>query len=270
LPLSEHESPQRSAVEKWAQALSEWAIPKEILDAASENPWIHPPVLYQVPEHIDMTFSHACAVEALPIGGSVLDVGCGGGIAAFAVTPPATHVIGVDHQSEMLEMFTVNASSRAVSSEVFAGFWPSIAEQVPKADIVVTHHVAYNVADIVPFLQALNSHAKNRVVIEIPTHHPLTHMSAAWKYFWNLDRPSSPSAMDLVEVLKEIGIRAHWNIWPGPLRESADIDQESEFLRIRLCLPPERLGEVKDFLRDHPVPPQRELATIWWDVADET
>jgi SAM-dependent methyltransferase len=270
LPPSELNSPQRSAVEKWAQALSEWAIPKEILEAASENPWIHPPALYQVPEHIDMTFSHACAVEALPIGGSVLDVGCGGGIAAFAVTPPATRVIGVDHQSEMLEMFAVNASSRAVSAEVFAGFWPLIAEQVPKADIVVSHHVAYNVADIVPFLQALNSHAKNRVVIEIPTHHPLTHMSAAWKYFWNLDRPTSPSAMDLVEVLKEIGIRAHWNIWPGPLRESADIDQESEFLRIRLCLPPERLGEVKDFLRDHPVPPQRELATIWWDVADET
>lgn len=265
----EQENQKRSAVEKWTQALAEWAIPQEIIDAASENPWIHPPVLFQVPERIETTFSHARAAEALPIGGSVLDVGCGGGIAAFAVTPPSAHVIGVDHQGEMLEMFTSNASSRGVSSEVFAGFWPAIAEHVPKADVVVSHHVAYNVADIAPFLHALNRHAKNRVVIEIPTHHPLTNMSAAWKFFWNLDRPTTPSAMDLVGVLEEIGMRAHWHIWSGPMREPAEIDQESEFLRIRLCLPPERLGEVKDFLRQHPMPSQRELATIWWDVAAE-
>lgn len=256
-----------SELEKWAQALSAWAIPQEIIEAASENPWIHPPVLFQVPDRIETTFSHACAAEALPIGGSVLDVGCGGGIAAFALSP--THVIGVDHQGEMLEMFTSNASSRGISAEVFAGFWPSVAPQVPKADVVVSHHVAYNVPDIAPFLQELNNHANNRVVIEIPTHHPLTNMSAAWKYFWNLDRPTTPSAMDLVNVLAEIGIRAHWHIWSGPMREPADIDQESEFLRIRLCLPLERIEEVKDFLREHPLSRQRELATIWWDVADE-
>lgn len=266
---AQQESEKETKQAKWAQALSEWAIPQEIIETARENPWIHPPVLFQVPERIETTFSHACAAEALPVGGSVLDVGCGGGIGAFAVTPPAAHVIGVDHQSEMLEMFSANASSRGVSSEVFEGFWPAIAGQVPKADVVVSHHVAYNVADIAPFLHALNNHANSRVVIEIPTHHPLTNMSQAWKYFWNLDRPTTPSAMDLVGVLEEIGIRAHWHIWSGPMREPGDIDQESEFLRIRLCLPPERLGEVKDFLRRHPVPRQRELVTIWWDVADE-
>lgn len=264
---AQQENETRSEREKWALALSTWAIPPEIIEHASETPWIHPPALFQVPARIESNFSHARAAEALPLGGSVLDVGCGGGIAAFALS--AAHVIGVDHQSEMLEMFKSNAFSRGISAEVFAGFWPAVAPQVPKADVVVSHHVAYNVSDIAPFLQELTSHANNRVVIEIPTYHPLTNMSEAWKYFWNLTRPTTPSAMDLVEVLKEIGIRAHWNIWSGPMRESTDIDQEGEFLRIRLCLPPERLGEVKDFLRDHPMPRQRELATIWWDVAAE-
>lgn len=253
--------------EQWARALAAWAIPKEIAETAHENPWIHPPALFHVPERIETTFSHACALEALPLGGSVLDVGCGGGVAAFALAP--SHAVGVDHQREMLEMFTSNATSRGVSSEVFEGFWPEIAHQVPKADVVVSHHVAYNVADIAPFLRELNDHARNRVVIEIPTHHPLTHMATAWKYFWNLDRPDSPTATDLVEVLAEMGIRAHWHYWSGPIREITEIDQESEFLRIRLCLPPERLSEVKEFLREHPIPRQRELATIWWDVADE-
>jgi SAM-dependent methyltransferase len=252
--------------EDWANALAQWAIPQEILATAQTSPWIHPPVLFQIPDEINLTFSHGRAFEALPANGSVLDVGCGGGIAAFALAPLATHVIGVDHQPEMLEMFVENATTHDVSCEVFAGFWPEIAMIVPGADVVVCHHVVYNVADIGPFLQALNSHAKSRVVIEMPTQHPLTNMSAAWKHFWNLERPTQPTAGDLMEVLKEIGLDARVQYWTGPLRDWSDIAQDSEFMRIRLCLPPERLPEVRQYLIEHPLPNKREIATIWWDV----
>src|SRR5512141_917000 len=95
--------------EDWARSLAAWSIPSEILTQAKTSPWIHPPILFQIPEKIDETISHSRAREALPSGGSVLDVGCGGGIASFALTPPASHVIGVDHQGEMLEMFAENA-----------------------------------------------------------------------------------------------------------------------------------------------------------------
>ena len=60
--------------------------------------------LSRFPTSSESTPSHERAREAVPEGGSVLDVGCGGGVAAFALTPPATSVIGVDHQSEMLAM----------------------------------------------------------------------------------------------------------------------------------------------------------------------
>jgi hypothetical protein len=125
------------------------------------------------------------------------------------------------------------------------------------------------VADIGPFLLALNSHARRRVVIEMPTRHPLTSMSAAWKHFWKLDRPSDPSSEDLLNVIREIGISASIQYWSGPLRDRVDIDQDADFLRIRLCLPLERLPEVREFLLANPVPSQREIATIWWDVSGE-
>jgi SAM-dependent methyltransferase len=256
--------------EDWARALAQWSIPSEILNQAQTSPWIHPPVLFQIPEEINSTLSHSRALEALPVDGSVLDVGCGGGIAAFALTPPATKVIGVDHQPEMLEMFSANAKKYGVASEVFEGFWPQVAGDVPLADVVVSHHVVYNVADIGPFLLALNSHARNRVVIEMPTRHPLTSMSSAWKHFWNLDRPSEPSSEDLLEVLREIGISATMQCWSGPMRERTDIDQDADFLRIRLCLSPERFPEVREFLLANPASSQRELATIWWDVSGES
>lgn len=250
----------------WARALSEWAIPEEILGKAQTSPWIHPPVLFQVPDEITLTISHTRAFEALPTNGSVLDVGCGGGVAAFALTPPASHVIGVDHQPEMLSMFAENASKRGVTYETFEGFWPQIAPEVPVADVVVCHHVVYNVADIGPFLTALSAHARSRVVIEMPTRHPLSNMSAAWKHFWNLERPTQPTSEDLVEVLKEIGINARVQNWTGPMRERVDLDQDAEFMRIRLCLPPDRLPEIREFLRANPLPREREVATIWWDV----
>ncbi len=249
----------------WADSLAKWAIPQEILDKATTTPWIHPPELFALPEVIEPTISHSRAQEALPVGGSVLDVGCGGGIATFALTD-ASHVIGVDHQSEMLEMFAANAKNRGLRCQTFEGFWPQVASEAPIADVVVCHHVVYNVAEIGPFLKALDSHARKRVVIEMPTHHPLSNLSPAWMHFWKLDRPTTPDAQDLLDVLKEIGIAAHVDYWVGKMRDRSDLDRDSEFMRVRLCLPPERLGEVREYLMQNPLPRQREIATIWWDV----
>ena len=254
-----------SQQDKWAQSLALWAIPKEILDQAQESPWIHPPALFGVPNKVEMTPSHRRALEAMPDGGSFLDVGCGGGIAAFAVTPPAGHVIGVDHQPEMLEMFSANAKLRNVTSEVYEGFWPEISSKVPQTDVVASHHVVYNVANIGPFIKELNAHARRRVVIEMPTQHPLASMSQAWKHFWKLDRPSGPTPHDLMLVLEELGINAELEIWNGQMRIDRDLDEAAKFMRIRLCLPPERESEVRDFLVASPLSPTRELATIWWD-----
>ena len=104
-----------SAAERWRDALEAWAIPPAILASAEESPWIHPPELFTVPATADATPSHDRAREALVDRGSVLDVGCGGGAAAFALTPPAASVVGVDHQPEMLAMFEDNAAARGVA-----------------------------------------------------------------------------------------------------------------------------------------------------------
>lgn len=201
----------------------------------------------------------------LPEQGSVLDIGCGGGMAAFALADKAKHVIGVDHQAEMLTMFSENAIKRGLTSEVYEGFWPAVADKVEVADVVTCHNVVYNVQEIVPFLKALDEHARKRVVIEMPIHHPLANMDKLWKHFWNIDRPKDPSPADLIEVLKEIGINAQVQYWPGTVRQESNIDQAAEFNRIRLCLPKSRFAEVKEFLVSQPRSDERDLASIWWD-----
>lgn len=251
------------AANSWRDALNQWGIPKEILDQAPENPWIHPPALFQIPDSIVDSPSHQKAKEINPR--SILDIGCGGGIAAFACVPPATKVIGVDHQSEMLEMFSQNAKIRNVQSETFLGDWPDVAERVPSADVVTCHHVVYNVQRIEEFVEALNNHANKRVVIELPEFHPLSNMSSAWKHFWKLERPTSPDANLFLKVLHELGVNAQMLLWAGEMRNEVDFDSQVKFLRVRLCLPEVREPEVRQFLAANPPTSSRKLASIWWD-----
>jgi precorrin-6B methylase 2 len=257
---------QNNSGEQWRSSLALWAIPESILEQAPEDPWIHPPAMFQIPETITDSISHSRAREVLEHGDSVLDIGCGGGIAAFALTPPATHVIGVDHQPEMLSMFQENARARGVTFETFDGFWPQIESSVPKADVAVAHHVVYNVQNIEDFLIAMTSHAKKRVVLELPQMHPLSNAVGLWKHFWNLDRPLEPTPVSLMEVLKELGYDAQLELWDGQMRQESDLEMLAHYSRIRLCLPAEREAEVFEFLKNQPPVAVRHLAAIWWDV----
>lgn len=255
-----------SAAEQWKKDLASWAIPQEILDQAVEKPWIHPPALFEIPDVIQDSLSHQRSREAMPNGGTVLDIGCGGGIATYAITPPASHVIGVDEQQAMLDLYEANARKYSVTSETILGQWPAVAVQTPMADVVTAFHVAFNVGDIVPFLTELNSHARKRVVIEVPVIHPMSNMNEGWKYFWNVIRPTVPHARDLIDVLAEMGIAANIEYFEGEILLDKKVERANSFIRRRLCLPEERQGEVDAFIAEHPIPDRRELAVIWWDL----
>jgi SAM-dependent methyltransferase len=255
-----------TAAEQWKLDLASWAIPQEILDQAVEKPWIHPPALFEIPEVIGDSLSHQRAREAMPIGGTVLDIGCGGGVATFAITPPASHAIGVDEQLEMLELYKRNAKKYGVTAETVLGQWPAVAAETPIADVVTVHHVVFNVGEIVPFLKALNSHARKRVVIEAPVVHPMSNMSDGWKHFWNIIRPTVPRAGDLINVLEEMGIRANIEYFESEILLDRKVEGANGFIRRRLCLPDERQSEIDAFLEANPRPDRSQLAVIWWDI----
>ncbi len=255
-----------SAFARWASALPEWAIPRSILDAAPQSPWIHPVSSFTPGDdvHVEVP-SRLRALEALPHGGSVLDVGSGGGRAAFGLVPPAAHVVGVDHQQAMLDVFVDQATRRGVTSATVLGDWPDVADGTPQCDVVVCHHVFYNVADLRPFVEALTSHARRRVVVELPQRHPLSSLTPLWRRFWNLERPEAPTHLDALEAVRETGVDAHLEEFVEPLRAGEISDEQVANTRIRLCLTPDRDPEVRAAIAENPVT-ERRLATIWWDV----
>jgi len=257
------------AADRWARDLASWAIPQEILDQAPEMPWVHPVKQFTPPDQIPDSLSHQRARAAVPEGGSVLDVGSGGGRASLALVPPATHIVGVDTEQAMLDVLAAGAASRGVSLETFQGAWPTVADSVPECDVVVCHHVVFNVPTIAPFLTALSSHARRRVVIECPVLHPLSHLNPLWKRFWNLDRPTGPSADDLLECAREVGIDANLEVWSDESwgrRAPMSHDERVAMARTRVCLTPDRDAEVAQALDELGDDPERRVATLWWDI----
>jgi SAM-dependent methyltransferase len=243
------------AAARWAEGLERWAIPDEILAQAPVSPWQHDTSMFAVDDTLDRnTPAAAIARAVLPAsGGSVLDVGCGGGRAAMSLVPPAEQVIGVDQSPTMLAEFTRAAAVAGARSTTVEGHWPEVAIVTPVADVAVCHNVAYNVADIEPFLLALTAHARLAVVLVLPPRHPLSAWNDAWRHFWGLERPTEPTADDLAEVLAGLGLDPErWDVPRPPLaRATADAATRVASARRRLCLATDRDDEIAAYLDAH-------------------
>ena len=261
--------PHARAAAAWADALAAWAIPPEILAAAPAEPWEFTPSTFAwTPERAagdegaDAT-SRRWALEALPEGGSVLDVGVGGGRASLPLAPPAGLVTGVDSSPALLALFEEAARREGVAHRADEGRWPDVAPKVEAAGLVVCHHVLYNVADLVPFVAALTDHARRTVVVEISVDHPVSGLNAAWKALHGIERPTRPTAGDALAVLEEMGlvVEHREEERPAPPHGHSRADQVASARR-RLCVGPERDAEI-DALLGPPDRPRRVVAMRW-------
>lgn len=259
-----------ASAQTWAEALASWAIPPEILAQAQEDPWAYP-VSYFVRAAQEAvgteTPSIRRALGAMPVGGTVLDVGCGAGAASLPLAPPASALIGVDEHGGMLEAFAERAAALGIAHVEFQGRWPDIAADVGPADVVVCNHVLYNVPDIVGFAEALTNHARRRVVVEMTAEHPRAWMSPLWRELHRIERPLRPTADDAVAVLAAAGMPASVDRWTREFTINAvPFDELVAMVRVDLCMAPGRDAEIARALEHHPPPAERGIVTLWWDT----
>ena len=133
----------------------------------------------------------------------------------------------------------------------------------PPADVVVCHHVVYNVAAIEPFVRGLAWRAERLVIVELPDRHPTSGYDHLWKHFWDLDRPTEPSAELFIEIVNELGFRPIVDRFARPARPAgAPAADFVAFLRRRLCLSADRDGEIAEVVGDHPVKAPDTMVTV--------
>ena len=258
-----------TAAGDWAEALASWAIPPEIMGRAPEDPWALPVAAFIRSAEHALTFdspSYHRALEALPGNGSVLDVGCGAGAASLPLASRARWIVGVDQSAEMLAAFAELATARSVEHQEVRGGWPDVSDEVAAADVVVCHHVLYNVADIEPFVAALADHARRRLVIEMTAEHPRTWESPLWRDLHGIERPTRPTADDAIAVLAELGLEVEGERWAREMPvASMHAEELVPIVRRDLCLTADRDADIERAIAEHPPPAERGIVTIWWD-----
>ena len=265
-------------LDDWRDELAGWAIPEEITSAVAQSPWVLPRQVFArradrlaaVPEGP----SYRRAWAALDPPGSVLDVGAGAGAACIPLLARTTALTAVDTDREMLAMLAQRASALAGKVALVSGTWPAVAPEAAPADLVTCYNVVYNAPDILPFVAALTASARRLVVVELTAEHPMVGLNDLWLRFHGLPRPAGPTAADLLQILAAMGISAGHERWQRPGgADYASFDELAAVTARRLCLPPERSGEVAAALRETGADPdqpvdlgtsRRDLVTIWW------
>jgi SAM-dependent methyltransferase len=274
-----------TAIDRWREQLERWAIPPEIVAAAPESPYGFPTELFRIrgeraTDQVEPTPTTIRALEKLPEAGRVLDVGCGGGATSLPLAGRAGVLVGVDAQGDMLEGLLSNARAAGVEAEAVHGRWPDVSERVAPVDVAVAGHVLYNVADLEPFALALAGAARGRVVFELTERHPLHWMNDLWLRFHEVRRPDGPVATDALGALEEVGLHPRMELWT-PQPSGGGFERRADavaLVRRRLCLPPDRDGELMDALGPRLVdreglwsagPTDQRLATIGLTANEE-
>jgi SAM-dependent methyltransferase len=242
-------SPGPDPLTAWQAQLAAWAIPEEILASVPDSPWDLPVGLFRSRADEARTRpptpSDQETARWLPDGGTVLDVGAGGGAASLPHAGRAAKLVAVDASAGMLEAFREAAAAAGVAAEVVHGRWPDVADAVAPADVVVCYDVLYNVPDLDRFAEALTAHARRRVVVQLGERHPLVEEAPLWRRFHGLERPAGPGADDAEAVLRALGLEVWRHDWTaGPRASFASFQDLVDFLRRRLCLPREREAEL--------------------------
>ncbi|GAC1361973.1 MAG: hypothetical protein NVSMB32_01790 [Actinomycetota bacterium] len=265
----------------WAGNLAGWGVPQEILAAAPTSPWGFPGKVFAQRAQIQAERrggpSYRRADEALPVGGTLLDVGSGAGAGCLPHAAKASRITAVDSDPDMLTSL-VSLATRLPDArariDTLAGLWPEVSPHAPLADVVTCHHVFYNVAALRPFVEALTAHARVRVVVELTDHHPMEPMNPLWLRFHGLARPAGPTAEDAAGAIAALGHDVGLERWgSAPLHRYDTFEEMVGYHRRRLCLPAQADAELGAALVELGVDPDhplglgagRPMVTLWWD-----
>ena len=267
------------AADRWRGELEAWVIPRRLLDAAEESPYGWSPWIWErmsaaarsVPAPLTFEVVRRLAGE----NGSVLDVGAGRGRVSLPLAVLGHDLTAVEPDAGMADGFEEEAARLGVAARLVRGRWPEVAEKVPQAEVVMSANVVYDVADIGPFVAALDNAAHRGVVVEMTERHPRVTIAPLFRAVHGVDRPDGPSVDDLVEVIvEEIGVRPEVEHWERPvLLWFENWDEILAFYGKRVTLPLARRSELRPLLEPQVTEDDGRLyvgkrmgrhSTLWW------
>jgi SAM-dependent methyltransferase len=132
----------------------------------------------------------------------VLDVGAGGGRYALPLALGVQEVIAVDPSEGMLGVLRDGMAAHGISNiRVLGGRWPAIAAGL-EADVVLIAHLGYDVEDIGPFLDAMETAARRTCVAVLLDQPPPIEADRFWPAVHGVERAALPSLPEFLALLR--------------------------------------------------------------------
>ena len=211
---------------------------------------------------------------------TILDIGAGTGRHAVALAPHAQRVTALDPSPAMLAFLREDAEEASLDNiDVIEGAWPDAAGETPEADIVISANVLYPIEDVVPFLVAMDGHARRLCFLQLMAHQPWFDPPGLWQAVHGEPRRPQPAYMEAVNLLHQLGCYANVEIaWVDIPRtfDSLDIaverfaesvavgDDEERRARLRAAL--EETLEIRSDGTLALAGQRFPQATVWWEA----
>jgi SAM-dependent methyltransferase len=159
---------------------------------------------------------------------TLIDVGAGSGRHVGLLAPRLKHVVAVEPAAGMRFLIPAIDSVTVVPAD-----W--LSADVSPADLVLSSHVLYAIADPVPFIRKMEVSARERVFIYLRDSQPVHPAVPLGEALTGGPTPRMPQLSDLYVLLRQIGIAPDVVLWPNHwVQRYPDLDAAAAACRERL------------------------------------
>ncbi len=181
-------------------------------------------------------------------GETWLDIGAGAGRYALpiaaALAPSGGEVIAVDPSMGMLDALSELAKQHGIANvRVIRARWPPDDVAPYRADVALIAHVGYDIEEIGPFLEAMETATSRLCVAILMERQPASVADACWPPVHGEARVTLPALPEFLELLRALGRDPVVERLERESRRFADRTEVAGFLRRQLWIEP---GSDKD------------------------
>ena len=175
-----------------------------------------------------------------------LDVGAGGGRYALPLALAVREVIAIDPSPSMLAALTEDSAAAGIENvRVIEARWPMSDGTKPTGKVGLMAHVAYDIAEIGPFLDQLEASSSRLVVAVMGESAMTTVATLLWERIHGEPRVRLPAMPELLVVLGARGRVPAVTLVDRPSHSFDSLDEAHSMARRQLWL---REGSQKDKL----------------------